>query len=93
MIEQNVKHAELLAQGALLEKHQQVVKEPRRLRVQQKFAKARQHFISLRTGKEQELQGKILGNHHQQSLHSRQTKNENSEESQSQKDRFKTKMI
>ena len=56
--------------------------------MQEKLAKARagaQILENVEFGEEQELQGKILGNH-QQSLHSRQTKKENSEKSHSQQD-------
>ena len=56
--------------------------------MQEKFAKARtrtQILENVEFGEEQELQGEMLGNL-QQSLHSRQTKKENSEESHSQLD-------
>ena len=75
------KLAELLAQKAFFEKRQRVENETQRLRMQKKLAKARakaQILENVEFGEKQELQVEILGNH-QQSLHSRQTKKENSE--------------
>ena len=85
-IEGKVKLAEFLAQEAFLEKCQQVENEVQRLKMKEKFAKARvraQILENVEFGEEQELQGGILG-YRQQSSHSRQTKKENSEESHSQ---------
>ena len=79
-IEEKVKLAELLAQEAFFEKCQQVENEAQRQRMQEKLARAMakaQIFENLELVEEQELQGEILGNH-QQSVHSRQTKKENS---------------
>ena len=85
-IEGKVKLAELLEHEAFFEKHQQVENKAQRMRMQEKIAKARARAKILENddfGDEQELQGEILGNR-QQSLHSRQTKKENSEASHSQ---------
>ena len=87
-IEGKVKLAELLAQEAFFEKRQQVENEAQRLKMQEKLAKARaraQILENVEFGEEQELGGEILGNH-QQSLHSRLTKKENSEAPHSQQD-------
>ena len=84
-IEGKVKLAELLEHEAFFEKRQ-VENKAQRMRMQEKIAKARARAKILENddfGDEQELQGEILGNR-QQSLHSRQTKKENSEASHSQ---------
>ena len=62
--------------------------EAQRMKMQEKLAKVRpraQILENVEFGEKQELQGEILGNR-QQSLHSRQTKKENSEASHSQQD-------
>ena len=87
-IEGKVKLAELLAQEAFFEKHQQIQNEAQRLRMQEKLAKARARakiLENVELGEEKELQGEILGNH-QESLYSTQIKKENSEASCSQQD-------
>ena len=87
-IEGKVKLAELLAREAFFEKCQQVENETQRLKMPEKLAKtrARAHILENRElGEEQELQQEKLENC-QQSLHSRQTKKENSEASHSKHD-------
>ena len=65
-IEGRVKLTELLAQEAFFEKCQHIENEAQRLRMQEKFAKARARakiHENLELGEEKELQGEIFGNH------------------------------